>query len=280
MRGSDVWRLTLAFILFIFLNFLIILRWQALLRGLSIRVGLPCVTITYLSSQFFNLVLPSTIGGDAMRTIDMARRASCATSGVLATVILDRVGGFFGLITVLSLALFFGYGILNDPAIIIMAFILFGLVLFLSGIAFSGRFFNFIFRRVPFEKLKDYLYQIHAATASFKGRRRVLFFVWFLSCIGQAGIPFIYYLAAESLGVHVEPVYFFILVPVIMVFSVIPVSIGGLGVRDTACVVLLGKIGIAAEKAFALSLINFGFILIVGIMGGLVYVFALHRRRI
>jgi len=279
-RGSDVWRLVSAFVLYIFLNFLVILRWQALLHGLSIRVGLSCVTVTYLSSQFFNLVLPSTIGGDAVRTIDMAKHASCPSSGVLATVILDRVGGFFGLMTVLTLALLFGYRILNDPAIIIVALILFGMILLLFGIAFWGRFFGSIFRHVPFEKLRDYLYKIHEATASFKGRRNVLFFVWFLSCIGQAGISFMYYLASEAIGVHIEPIYFFILVPVIMVFSVIPVSIGGLGVRDTACVILLGKIGMAAEKAFALSLINFGFIFIVSIIGGLTYVFALPRRRV
>lgn len=280
VRQTDVWRLAQAFALFLFLNFLILLRWQALLQGLSIRVRLSRIFITYLSSLFFNLVLPSTIGGDTVRTIDMARHTAHASSGVLATVVLDRVAGFFGLMTVLVVALFFGYRILNDPAIIVVAFILLGIILFLTGIAFWGRFFNFIFRHVPFERLRKYLYKIHDATASFKEHRGVLFYVWFLSCIVQAGLPIMYYLASEAVGAHVSLAYFFIFVPVITAFSVIPVSIGGLGVRDTACVALFAKAGMAAEKAFVLSLINFGFIFVVGVFGGLMYVFSLYRRRV
>ncbi len=215
-----------------------------------------------------------------MRTIDMARHTTHASSRILATVILDRVSGFLGLLTVLSLALLFGYRVLNEPGIIIIALILLVIILFLSGIIFSGRFFNAIFRHVPFERLKVYLYQIHEATSSFKGRRDILFFAWFLSCIGQAGMPVIYYLIYKSLGAHLSPVFFFILVPVVMVISVIPVSIAGLGVRDTASVVLFGKVGMVAEKAFALSLVNFSFIFCVGILGGLTYVFAISRRRL
>lgn len=269
-----------AFSLFVFLNFLIVLRWQALLKGLSIDLPLSRTLLTYLSSQFFNLVLPSTIGGDALRTLEIARHTQKHSSGVLATVVLDRVGGFFGLMTVLIFALIFGYRFLNDPSIIVTALVLLGLIFFLIGIAFSSRFFHSIFKFVPFKKAREYLYLIHEATASYRGRPGVLWMVWLLACVVQGGLPLMYYWAALSIGAQVPLMYFFIFVPVVTAISVIPVSIGGLGVRDTACVVLFAKAGMLAEKAFAVSLVNFIFIFIVGLFGGLTYVLAFSRRRV
>lgn len=280
VRHADAGYLGSALFLFLFLNFLIVLRWQTLLRGLSIRVPLSRVFVSYLASQFFNLALPSTIGGDTWRTLDIARYTQTPSSVILATVVLDRVAGFFGLMVVLALALFFGAHVLNDATVLIAALFLLGIVFFLAGIAFSGRFFDAIFKYVPFKKIKEYLYQIHEATSSFRGRPRVLGQALFLAFFVQAGLPLIYYGAACAVGVHASLMTFCVFVPIITAFSVIPVSIGGLGVRDTACVALFAKVGIAAEKAFAISLVNFIFILFLGLCGGLTYVLALSRRRV
>ena len=89
-----------------------------------------------------------------------------------------------------------------------------------------------------------------------------------------------YYFVAQALDVHLNLIYFLIFVPMITAFCVIPISIGGLGVRDTASIVLFGKVGLMAEKAFALSLSNFGFMLVLGLLGGISYVSTLYRRRL
>ena len=107
-----------------------------------------------------------------------------------------------------------------------------------------------------------------------------MFEAWFLSLIIQGGLSVVYYLVAEAIGVHLDLVYFLIFVPVITAFSVIPISIGGLGVRDTASVIIFGKVGLAAAKAFALSLVNFGFMFILGVCGGISYVLTLRHRRV
>lgn len=89
-----------------------------------------------------------------------------------------------------------------------------------------------------------------------------------------------YYFLAEAIGVHLNIAYFMVFVPMINAFSVIPISFGGLGLRDTASVFVFSKAGLVAEKAFALSLMNFGFLIIVGLMGGISYVVTLHSRRL
>jgi uncharacterized membrane protein YbhN (UPF0104 family) len=96
----------------------------------------------------------------------------------------------------------------------------------------------------------------------------------------SCGLAFTYYLTARAFGLDYSLIYFLIFVPMITAFSSLPVSIGGLGVRDAASVFVFAKIGIAAEKAFAISLMNFGYTFLLGLLGAVGYVFILYRRRV
>jgi hypothetical protein len=60
----------------------------------------------------------------------------------------------------------------------------------------------------------------------------------------------------------------------------LPISIGGLGVRENMTVLFFAKAGINQNSAVAMSLLNFLFILVYGAIGGLVYVLTIHHRRI
>lgn len=280
LKRSDAHKMSLAFLIFVFLNILALLRWHLLLKGLDIRVKPSRLLRSYLSSLFFNLVFPSTLGGDTVRTLDIAGHTKRHSSGILATVILDRLSGFFGLMTVLVFSLIFGFGVLKDSSILVVAFLLLVIMLVLSGVMFSTSFFNGIFKFLPFKKLKEYLAKIHESSLGYKKKMHILIKVWFLSIIVQGGVSVMYYLVAEAIGVRLNFIYFFILVPVVTACSVIPISIGGLGVRDTASVVLFGRVGVMAEEAFALSLLNFGFMFVLGVLGGIAYVYGLYRRRV
>jgi uncharacterized protein (TIRG00374 family) len=280
VKGADTLKMCVALFLFFFLNLLILLRWHLLLKGLAINVKMGRLFLSYFSALFFNLVLPSTIGGDAVRTLDIAHHAKVHSSWILATVVLDRVAGFIGLISVLIVALIFGYGVLNDVSILYVALILFLAVIFLTGVMFSENFFHSVFSFLPFKKLKDYLYKIHEATSSYKQKKEILLWAWFLSVLAHVGLSFVYYITALALGIHLKLVYFIIFVPVITAFSALPLSVGGLGLRDSASIFVFAKVGLMAEKAFALSLLNFGFMLVIGLLGGIGYVFSLHHRRV
>lgn len=269
-----------SFLLFFFLNLLVVARWYLLLKGIGTRVRLPRLFLSYLSSLFFNLILPSTIGGDTVRTLDISDHTRWHSSSILATVLLDRVSGFLGLITVLLFALPFGLGIFNDASIWVATFVLIVVVVFLLGAMFSGRFFNSLCKFLPFKGVRDYLVKIHAVTSSYRKNRSSLWGAWVFSILIHVGLAVVYYLLAQALGLRLGFPPFLIFVPMITVFSSIPFSVGGLGVRDAAAVFVFTRVGVTAEKAFAMSLTNFGFMFILGILGGLSYVFILYRRRI
>jgi hypothetical protein len=86
---------TLAFFSAILLSFV---RWRMLVHGLgvplSLREALELGFLGYLS-QFFSL---GTVGGDVFKALVLVRRQPRQTASAVASVIVDRVVGFYGLI--------------------------------------------------------------------------------------------------------------------------------------------------------------------------------------
>jgi uncharacterized membrane protein YbhN (UPF0104 family) len=97
--------------------------------------------------------------------------------------------------------------------------------------------------------------------------------------VGQIVYSLNLYLIAKALGQDLPIIYFLIFSPIICVVSVVP-SIGGLGVRELGAVYLFGKIGVDSGIAASITLIIFIFMVIVGLIGGIIYVFTIPDRRI
>lgn len=279
-RQADPVLMAAAFGLLLLLNVFVCWRWDILLKGVDVRVPFGRLLASYFASLFFNLVFPSTIGGDAVRTVDISRYANRHSSDILATVVLDRVSGFFGLFTVLIFSLLFGFRIFGDPSILCAAFALLALVVFFVAAMFHSGFFGFLMRCLPFKRLRAYLDRIHAGTSSYTRKKRVLVMAWGISALTHIGLAFVFCLCALALDIKISLVYYLIFVPMVTAFASLPFSIGGLGLRDTACVFVFGKVGLSAAQSLVLSLSNFSFMLAIGLIGGCAYVAALHRRRI
>ena len=83
----------------------------------------------------------------------------------------------------------------------------------------------------------------------------------------------------RNLGIEVEFKYYFIFFPIVWVASVIPVSIGGIGVVEGLLVLLFVKAGAVGEAAFALSLCQ-RVIIMLGALPGLgIHLFGAHLPR-
>ena len=62
-----------------------------------------------------------------------------------------------------------------------------------------------------------------------------------------------YYLLGRAVGVDLGLWYYFLLVPIISVFLMLP-SLGGLGVREGVTLVVFTQVGVAEHRALALGL--------------------------
>jgi len=284
IKSADKPLLLLAFFISLFSYILGFFRWEMLLKAAEIYLPIKRVIISFSSGIFFNLFLPSTIGGDFARTIDLSKHTK-RTKEVVATVFLDRLSGYVGLAITLLFSLILGWKLIkNDVTVLMPAALIILILIILLLVLFNKFLYSQINKLLEIpnagkfrESIKNLLEEIHY----FKGHKKVLFNNLVLSLFIQAIGPLVFYTAALSLGVtKINLLYFFIFIPIIGAITLLPISIGGFGVRESTSVLLFATAGITESLAVAMALLNSIFILIYGAIGGIIYVLTIHHRRI
>ena len=277
VKQSNIGLLIFSFFLFVFLMFLTLCRWDILLQGLRLKFNFSKLLVSFSGGTFFNLFLPTTIGGDVIKGLHLAAY-SRRTREVVASVIIDRLSGYIALNVVVLVSFAVGFSYLSDRVVLLaIAILSLGLLVVLI-LLFHKRAYRFASRLLGKNRFTKKLKNVQREIFYLQSRPRVLFRILGVSLIVQFGIGIMYYLIACSLGIEKPVIYFFILVPILIAISTLPLTIGGLGLRDWAAVFLFTKIGISKELAIVISLLSFLFLVIVGIIGGIVYVFSLHPR--
>lgn len=293
LGSSDKGLLLFAFLVFGLGYILCFIRWEMLLRGADIHLPFSRVAISAAGGVFFSLFLPSTIGGDLVRSIDLSLHTK-RPQEVVATVLLDRLSGYAGLVTVALFSVGLGWRFVQDSAVLVPVAVITAILGVVAAAIFSRRAYALIRRLLKplkaarwqgragslFLKLKDSLKELHHEMHVFRHRRKILWYTLGLSVVVQVISPLSYYLIARSLGVRLGLVYFFVYIPVISAIIMLPISIGGLGLRDATTIYFFAKAGMGKGLAFAMSLSSFAFILAYGAISGLIYVFTLHHRRL
>lgn len=271
---------------------LAVIRWNMLLKAAKIHLPLKRVITSFSGSLFFNLFLPSTIGGDFMRSIDLASHTK-KTKEVIATVLLDRLSGYIGLVSVSLLAVFLGFKLIQDKLVFIPILIITLILSLILYVLFNRRMYSKITkllqssehnklnsRRPAFSKIRESLSNLHHEIICFRNHKRMIYNNLILSLMIQLFTPLSFYLLGLALGIKINITYFFVFLPIITAITLLPISIGGLGLRDATTIYFFAKAGVIKNSAFAMSLLNFSFVLILGGIGGLIYAFALHNRRV
>ena len=103
--------LVVAMILMIMGTALRAVRWQVLLQALDIHVPLRRLVQLYFIGAFFNIFLPTGLGGDAVKMAELARSTGRAPEAV-GTTLVDRATGLWVLFVLALLALPFSYTLL------------------------------------------------------------------------------------------------------------------------------------------------------------------------
>lgn len=282
IRNANKFFLLLSFIVFFLSYVLCLLRWKMLLNAADIHLPLKRVIISFSGGIFFNLFLPSTIGGDVMRSADLAAHTK-KTSEVIATVFVDRLSGYMGLVILILLAVSFGWKYFQHASVllsvIIIITILAGVLLVLFNKSAYVRINNFL-SAPGAGKIKAALKNLHHEIHIFRHQKRMLFNNVMLSLLVQAAGPLSFYFIALALGINIKAIYFFVFLPIIGAITLLPISIGGLGLRDASTIFYFGKVGVTEHMSLAMSLLSFGFIIIFGAVGGIIYVLTVRHRRV
>ena len=281
IKNSDKLLLFFAFFIFFLSYLLCLFRWRMLLNAIKIKLPLKRVIISFSGGIFFSLFLPSTIGGDLMRTIDLATHTKRPRE-VIATVFLDRLSGYVGLVILALLALVFGWKFVQDATVLFSIAIITVLLILILLVLFNTFFYSKInqFLGSSANRIKTAIKKLHQEIHIFRYNKRMILNNLIISFIIQTLSPISFYFIAKSIGLDLNIVYFFVFLPVIGAITLLPISIGGLGLRDATTIFFFAKVGVSKDLSFAMSLLSFAFILIYGVLGGIIYVLTVRHRRI
>lgn len=255
---------------------LICSRWRLLLASHGTRVSLGYLFTSNMVAVFFNNLLPSTVGGDGVRAYD-SWRAGAGKAVALTVILVDRVSGLLALLLFVGAALLFwplvDIGALPIPA---AAIGLIGAVVLVVAMVLlaAPTLIHAILRRVkhPFvRRFSDAAERAGSALTLLASSRRTLAKVLGLSLLLQTNVVIHYYIAAQALQLGVPLISFFLVVPLGVIVTMLPVTINGLGLREGAFTMLLAPFGVTRPEAVAFAWLIYGFILLQGVLGGLVY---------
>lgn len=260
-------------------NLLGALQWFLLLRHKKISVSFGQVLSFYHVGLFFNNFLIGNVGGDALRVFDI-RRVCGETSAALSTVIMDR---FIGFIAMASLGLFatllmarkmFAAAAIESIILVFAIWVLAAAFLFHEPLAkkFSWMFRLFLPQSLHV-KAKAFYYSLH----DFRRKRTFLVRLFGLSLIIQSLRILTHYGAAQALGVRTYVNYFFLFIPIVALVASLPVSLGGLGVREQSAATLFGQVGLPAAQIVAFEFLAYLIGILATLPGGVI--FALRREK-
>ncbi len=282
IKNADKLLVVISSLVFLSAYILAFLRWRMLLAALNIHLPLKRTIASYAAGLFFNLFLPSSIGGDFMRSVDLSVHTK-KPKEIIATVFLDRLSGYIGLVILAVSVFFLGWDFLREESILFSLFIIVLILVVVLLVLFNKFIYGKIksFLKSPDSgQIRELLTDLHEEIHLFRNRRGVVVKNIALSVLIQAMTPASFYILAISLGIRISPIYFFVFLPIIGAITLLPISIGGLGLRDATAIYFFAKAGVPKDMTFAMSLLNFSFIIIFGALGGLIYVFTVHHRRL
>ncbi|WP_417910318.1 lysylphosphatidylglycerol synthase transmembrane domain-containing protein [Candidatus Electronema sp. PJ] len=274
LLASIDWRYFLPILVLLFLNTAAsALKWQLFLLADGVQLPLSTLTSTYLIGSFYNLFLPSNIGGDSFRIYDIAKKSKCTVRSA-ASVFADRFSGFIALVI---LSLLSSILVAQQFGNLLFFFIPLAILLLLLAVLVAlskekpVRIFLALTRLDRFPLLVNLTERFFLSFQAYGSNRRLLAQVMAISFAFQLSVITIVWLLALSLHAQVPFYYFSAFVPLITLMEALPISIFGLGLRDVGYVFFFSWTGMSELQTRSLALLFLGTTVSYSLIGGLVY---------
>jgi uncharacterized membrane protein YbhN (UPF0104 family) len=264
--APEYWALAAA--CFLTSQFISAARWRKIAHELDFSGSYPRFARIYFTGMFFNLFMPTSIGGDLLKAVFLGNSAGNRIRAGYS-IIMDRVSGMTGLFILGSvMAIMFMDMVPKALALTIVLTTLAGI----ASLFVMARYGNGLKRLFPrYSEKIDVIMQIWH-------RPRVMMSAIALSVMVQAFNILAIVIIGDAMNINVEAVYYYIMFPAVAILSILPVSISGIGVRESSMAYLLAIKNVPEDQAVALSLAWFAMQAIVCLSGGIIYITGWHKR--
>ncbi len=261
-------------------------RWSAILKAGGHRVELRRLFAYYLIGAFFtNFVPGGSASGDVARLIYVDRDIR-DKAFVVSTLIYERLIGAFtllliGLIATLSSRAFDQYANTVYFAEAVLGFGFVAAAVLMSDYVSSrlARWLRALGKRFKVERMGAASARTLEAISALRRNRAMLArtivisvavrIMWGLGCFA----------VARALDLPLGLPIVFAFMSLVDLLRLMPLSVGGLGVREWLIIVLFSGVGISRERALTFSILAFAPVYLTAIAGGIIYTLSANLVR-
>jgi glycosyltransferase 2 family protein len=264
LRHANLYWLLIGWFCYGSVELLATVRWQILLRIQGIYLGWIRAGALVMIGLFFNMFLPGLVGGDAARLYFVFKQVPDRKARATLSVVMDRLLGLLSIILLAAASLLFRFHWLQRSGaalrIVYLTLVLLGgallLIVLLVAVVALG-WLDKLPKRTPF---REGILESGRALELYGSHWRVMSVPLLITLFSHTAYYFTYYCAARSLhvgsfqGASLPDVLS--IMPLVNTVTSLPISFGGVGVRETLFQQLLGTLGDvpAPIAAFSASL--------------------------
>jgi len=269
-------------------------RWHLLLRVQGIKLGIINLISLTMIGYFFNLILPGVVSGDLIKILLLSRQTKGKRTEIILTAVLDRTLGLVGLFVIASLMILIYLPVLLtldekhraiQVASITVGFISLCGILVIIFLSFHKdikswpksihAFLLIIQRRLP-ESIVTLRIRLVKAFDLYRHNFKTIMTGIILSVIIHSCYAITLFLVGLSVGESTLKFSdYFLATQVSNAVAIIPVTPGGIGVRDATIALFFRAISQSSAKIGVIPVIMTLIILFWRIIGG--FVFAVYR---
>ena len=278
--SSNGWDLLGAYAIFLATTLGMAWRWQALLASKGIREPLGWLTKIYFVGYAAGQVLPTSIGGDAVRITAHARRRPDVKGEAAGAVLMERVVGSAGTLVLVAVGLVLAVGRYDNIRLLIWLEIAFVVcVMALLALLFSRRANAWLQEHGGARRLARAFRSVWLALHGYREKSSVLGLVLAVTVGLQLARIMAIWLCGEAVGLHLSPLVYIVMGPLLFLVMMVPFTINGLGVREAFFIAFLARFDVSADAAFATGFLFYAVTVATSIPGGVIMLWESARSR-
>lgn len=271
---SVKWLVLATVILFLQLG-LAALRWREISQYCDAPLSNRRAIRFAMIGAFFNQTLPSSIGGDAVRLV-LVSRAGAGWRAAAYSVFVDRAIGLIALAVIVVLSLPWSYELIQSvqgrTTLAMIDVLALG-----AGLCFLA------LSKITWKRLKAWRPAHHMVACSVIANRFIFNrgsgpSVVLLSFVVHALTVTAVWCVAQSISLPVSFSNLFLLILPVVLISMLPISIAGWGVRETAMMVAFGYAGLPESGGVNISLLFGATTFLLGVFGGVLWITSADKR--
>jgi glycosyltransferase 2 family protein len=253
-------------------------KWQVLLAPVGLAVRYSRILAFYYTGMFFNLFLPTIVGGDAVKAVLLTQETGAPARSTMS-VFMERNVGLLALLTIATTAAVFaprvhigGFSLMAICALLAIGFVSANIML---GYRTAYVLVDRLIALTPLRHLRARAASLYEAVARYRSAPGALVSATLLSFIFQFVVVGVVFLNARALDLEFPLSALAVFVPLISLGGMLPLTVNGLGVREALYILFFGRLGVPTELSVSLALLFLAVTFVSSLPGGLVY--ALQR---